>query len=73
MQAEIYILGKSRVPPWAGNVMTQVEYDALGNITRARVQTSSGMKILREGSVLLRVNGNVAVLSKQDARKYGIL
>lgn len=73
MQADIYILGKSRVPPWAKNIMSDIEYGFEGNILRAKVNTSSGVKFLQKGSVLIRVNENISVLSRQDARKYGVL
>ena len=73
MQAEIFILGKSRVPPWAGDAMRQVDYDTQGNIIRAHILTSTGIKVIQEGAVVMRVNGRIAVLNKKDARKYGII
>lgn len=70
--AESYVFGQARVPPWAGNVLKDIQYDAEGMLIRANISTPHGIKAVKQGDVLMRIDNAVVLLTKQDAKKYGV-
>ena len=70
--AENYVFGKARVPPWAGDALSDIQYDAEGKLSRAVISTPYGKRAVKQGDVLMRINGAVVLLTKQDAKKYGV-
>ena len=70
--AESYVFGQARVPPWAGDALKDIQYDAEGMLIRAHISTPNGMRAIKQGDVLMRINNSVVLLKKQDAKKYGV-
>ena len=70
--AENYVFGQARVPPWAGDALKDIQYDAEGMLIRANISTPHGIKTVKQGDVLMRIDGAVVLLTKQDAKKYGV-
>lgn len=70
---ENYVFGQARVPPWAGDALSDIQYDAEGKLIRANISTPHGIKTVKHGDVLMRVNGAIVLLTKQDAKKYGVI
>lgn len=70
--AESYVFGQARVPPWAGGALRDIQYDAEGTLIRANISTPNGMRAIKQGDVLMRINNSVVLLKKQDAKKYGV-
>ena len=70
--AESYVFGQARVPPWAGDALRDIQYDAEGMLIRANISTPHGMMTIKQGDVLMRINNSVVLLKKQDAKKYGV-
>lgn len=70
-EVEDYTLGKSKVPPWAGDVMSNITYEKNTPI-KADVSTSNGVKSAVRGDVLMRVGGKIILIREKDAKKYGI-
>lgn len=70
--AENYVFGQARVPPWAGDALKDVQYDTEGMLSRAIISTPHGKRTVKQGDVLMRINGAVVLLKKQDAKKYGV-
>lgn len=73
VSAENYVFGQPRVPPWAGDALKDIQYDADGKLIRATIYTANGQKSVKQGDVLMRINGAVVLLPKQDAKKYGVI
>lgn len=69
---ENYVFGQARVPPWAGDALRDIQYDAEGKLSRAIISTPHGKMTVKQGDVLMRINGAVVLLTKQDAKKYGV-
>lgn len=70
---ENYVFGQARVPPWAGDALSDIQYDAEGKLSRAIISTPHGKRTAKQGDVLIRVNGAIVLLTKQDAKKYGVI
>ena len=70
--AENYVFGQDRVPPWAGDALKDIQYDAEGMLIRANISTPHGIKTVKQGDVLMRIDNAVVLLKKQDAKKYGV-
>lgn len=71
-ETENYVFGQARVPPWAGDALKDIQYDAEGMLIRANISTPHGMRAVKQGDVLMRIDNAVVLLKKQDARKYGV-
>lgn len=75
VNTEHYVFGKPRVPPWVGDSLTDIKYDSDGKLIGASVHTINGVKTLKKGDVLMRINSStnaVVMLGKEDAKKYGV-
>ena len=70
--AENYVFGQARVPPWAGDALSDIQYDAEGKLSRAIISTPHGKRTVKQGDVLMRIDNAVVLLKKQDAKKYGV-
>lgn len=70
--AESYVFGQARVPPWAGDALRDIQYDAEGMLIKASISTPHGMMAIKQGDVLMRIDNSVVLLKKQDAKKYGV-
>ena len=70
--AENYVFGPDRVPPWVGDALSDIQYDAEGNLSRAIISTPHGKRTVKQGDVLMRIDNAVVLLKKQDAKKYGV-
>ena len=70
--AESYVFGQSRVPPWAGDALKDIQYDTEGMLSRANISTPHGIKAVKQGDVLMRIGSAVVLLKKNDAKKYGV-
>ena len=70
--AENYVFGQAKVPPWAGDALKDVQYDTEGTLIRANISTPHGVKTVKQGDVLMRIDNAVVLLTKQDAKKYGV-
>lgn len=70
--AESYVFGQARVPPWAGDALSDIQYDAEGKLSRAIISTPHGKRTVKQGDVLMRIDGAVVLLTKQDAKRYGV-
>lgn len=70
--AENYVFGQARVPPWAGDALSDIQYDAEGKLSRAIISTPHGKRTVKQGDVLMRISSAVVLLTKQDAKKYGV-
>lgn len=68
----IYIFGSARVPPWAGDVLKDTQFDEKGTLIRATILTPQGLKSVSQGDVLMRIDSAVVLLNKRDAKKYGV-
>lgn len=66
-----YTFGRPRVPPWAGNVMSNVAYEDSTPV-KADVFTANGVKAAEKGDVLMMVGGKIILIKAKDAKKYGI-
>lgn len=71
MNADVYVFGDARVPPWVGDALEDVEF-LEDRIYKATVRTSIGKKPARVGDRIMRINGVISLLSKQDADKYKV-
>lgn len=74
MEAEYYTMGKSRVPPWAGDALENITYTQDGRVESATVKSANGSVLARSGDVLVKIpiNKLPVVLKKKDAEKFGI-
>lgn len=71
-EVEPYIFGRSKIPPWVGDKISNVRTDLKGKIVGASLLTDKGMKEIYDGDVLMKVNGKIIVLKEDDAIKYGV-
>lgn len=74
MEAEYYTMGKSRVPPWAGDAFEDIKYTQDGRVESATVNSASGSVLAKSGDVLVKIPRNKLpiVLKKKDAEKFGV-
>lgn len=74
MEAEYYTMGKSRVPPWAGDALENITYTQDGRVESATVKSANGSVLARSGDVLVKIpiDKLPIVLKKKDAEKFGI-
>lgn len=72
-KSETYIVGKSKIPTWVGNVMSAAQYDRNAQLIEANISTNGGIKTAKKGDVLMRIDGDVVMITQNDAKKYGVI
>lgn len=74
MEVEYYTMGKSRVPPWAGDALEDITYTQDGRVESATVKSANGSVLAKVGDVLVKIPRNKlpVVVKKKDAEKFGI-
>jgi hypothetical protein len=71
---QTYIIGQARVPPWAGDLMSDIVYDyETITIESAMIQTSHGKKKGMRGDVILKTENSIELLKYGDAVRYGVI
>lgn len=70
--AENYVFGKPRVPPWAGDVLKDVKYSKEGNLVSAIATIAKDERVITQGDVLMKLENVVVLVPKKQAKKYGV-